>query len=78
VHERLSIYKRLADAETREALKPCARSWSTASASCPIRRALIQCTRCASPRAARLLRVDATHEAVQLQFVKNRRSTAAR
>ena len=74
VHERLTLYKRLAELrDARGRSNCCARSWSTASACCPSRR-----RRCSSATALRIAakalgvsRVDATHEAVQLQFVKH-------
>ena len=35
IHERLVLYKRLANCESVDELERCRRSWSTASASCP-------------------------------------------
>ena len=74
VHERLSLYKRLANCETRRASSTrCSRSSSTASASCPSRRARCSsATGCASPRGRSAWRASTRpHEAVQLQFMKN-------
>ncbi|HEY3075030.1 MAG TPA: transcription-repair coupling factor [Burkholderiales bacterium] len=73
VHERLSIYKRLADAETREELDALREELVDRFGDLPDpARALIQCheVRLAA-RPLGVTRVDATHEAVQLQFVKN-------
>jgi transcription-repair coupling factor (superfamily II helicase) len=73
VHERLSIYKRLADAETREELEALREELVDRFGDLPDpARALIQCheVRLAA-RPLGVSRVDATHEAVQLQFVKN-------
>jgi transcription-repair coupling factor (superfamily II helicase) len=73
VHERLSLYKRLADAETRDALDALREELVDRFGELPEpARALLECH--AVRIAARPLgvsRVDATHEAVQLQFVKN-------
>jgi len=73
VHERLSIYKRLADAGTREELEALTEELVDRFGELPEpARALIQCheVRLAA-RPLGVARVDATHEAVQLQFVKN-------
>ncbi len=73
VHERLSLYKRLADAETREELEAMQEELVDRFGLLPDpARALIQCheVRLAA-RPLGVTRVDATHEAVQLQFVKN-------
>ncbi|HSU76333.1 MAG TPA: TRCF domain-containing protein, partial [Burkholderiales bacterium] len=73
VHERLSIYKRLADAGTREELEALAEELVDRFGELPEpARALIQCheVRLAA-RPLGVSRVDVTHEAVQLQFVKN-------
>jgi transcription-repair coupling factor (superfamily II helicase) len=73
VHERLSLYKRLADAETREELDALREELIDRFGELPEpARALIQCheVRLAA-RPLGVTRVDATHEAVQLQFVKN-------
>ena len=73
VHERLSLYKRLADADTREALDALREELVDRFGELPEpARALLECHQVRL--AARLLgvaRVDATHEAVQLQFVKD-------
>jgi len=73
VHERLSLYKRLADAETREELDALREELVDRFGELPEpARALLQCheVRLAA-RPLGVTRVDATHEAVQLQFVKN-------
>ena len=73
VHERLSIYKRLADAGTREELEALREELVDRFGELPEpARALIQCheVRLAA-RPLGVSRVDATHEAVQLQFIKN-------
>jgi transcription-repair coupling factor (superfamily II helicase) len=73
VHERLSIYKRLADAGTREELEALTEELVDRFGGLPEpARALIQCheVRLAA-RPLGVSRVDVTHEAVQLQFVKN-------
>ena len=73
VHERLSIYKRLADAESREELDALREELIDRFGELPEpARALIQChdVRLAA-RPLGVTRVDATHEAVQLQFMKN-------
>jgi transcription-repair coupling factor (superfamily II helicase) len=73
VHERLSLYKRLADAETREQLDALREELVDRFGDLPEpARALIEChmVRIAA-RPLGVARVDATHEAVQLQFVKN-------
>ncbi|HEX7249357.1 MAG TPA: transcription-repair coupling factor, partial [Burkholderiales bacterium] len=73
VQERLSLYKRLSDADTREALDALREELVDRFGELPdAARALLECH--AVRIAARPLgvsRVDATHEAVQLQFVKN-------
>jgi transcription-repair coupling factor (superfamily II helicase) len=70
VHERLRLYKRLADAEAIDAVREelVDRFGELPEPA----RALIQCheVRLAA-RPLGVMRVDATHEAVQLQFVKN-------
>jgi len=73
VHERLSLYKRLADAETREELEALREELVDRFGELPEpARALIEChmVRVAA-RPLGVIRVDATHEAVQLQFMKN-------
>jgi transcription-repair coupling factor (superfamily II helicase) len=73
VHERLSLYKRLADAETREGLDLLREELVDRFGELPDpARALIECHRVRiAARPLGVARVDATHEAVQLQFVKN-------
>jgi transcription-repair coupling factor (superfamily II helicase) len=73
VHERLSLYKRLADAETREQLDLLGEELVDRFGELPDpARALIECHRVRiAARALGVARIDATHEAVQLQFVKN-------
>jgi transcription-repair coupling factor (superfamily II helicase) len=73
VHERLQLYKRLADADSREALDLLREELVDRFGELPEpARALLEChaVRIAS-RPLGVARVDATHEAVQLQFVKN-------
>jgi transcription-repair coupling factor (superfamily II helicase) len=73
VHERLSLYKRLADAETREQLDALREELIDRFGDLPEpARALVEChmVRIAA-RPLGVARVDATHEAVQLQFIKN-------
>jgi transcription-repair coupling factor (superfamily II helicase) len=73
VHERLSLYKRLADAGSRESLDLLREELVDRFGELPEpARALIECHRVrivAQPLG--VARVDATHEAVQLHFVKN-------
>jgi transcription-repair coupling factor (superfamily II helicase) len=73
VHERLSLYKRLADADTAEALELLQEELVDRFGDLPEpARALIECHRVRiAARPLGVARVDATHEAVQLQFVKN-------
>ena len=73
VHERLSLYKRLADAESREALDLMREELVDRFGELPEpARALIECHRVRlAARPLGVARVDATHEAVQLQFIKN-------
>jgi transcription-repair coupling factor (superfamily II helicase) len=73
VQERLSLYKRLADADTREQLDLLREELVDRFGELPeAARALIECHRVrVAARALGVARVDATHEAVQLQFVKN-------
>jgi transcription-repair coupling factor (superfamily II helicase) len=73
VQERLSLYKRLADADTRAALDLLREELVDRFGELPeAARALLECheVRIAA-RPLGVARVDATHEAVQLQFVKN-------
>jgi len=73
VHERLSLYKRLADAESREALDELREALVDRFGDLPEpARALLACheVRIAA-RPLGVSRVDATHEAVLLTFVKN-------
>ncbi|HEY8250681.1 MAG TPA: transcription-repair coupling factor [Burkholderiales bacterium] len=73
VHERLSLYKRLADADTREQLDTLREELVDRFGELPDpARALIECHRVRiAARPLGIARVDATHEAVQLQFIKN-------
>src|SRR4051812_48989127 len=73
VHERLNLYKRLADAQGREELEALQEGLVDRFGPLPDpARALLLCheVRLAA-RPLGVSRVDATHEAVQLQFVKN-------
>jgi len=73
VHERLSLYKRLADADSRESLDLLREELVDRFGELPEpARALLEChgVRVAA-RPLGVARVDATHEAVQLHFVKN-------
>jgi transcription-repair coupling factor (superfamily II helicase) len=73
VHERLTLYKRLADAATREELEQLHEELVDRFGELPEpARALIEChqLRIAARRIG-VARVDATHESVQLQFIKN-------
>src|SRR3954470_24402767 len=73
VHERLNIYKRLADGQSREELEALQEELVDRFGPLPDpARALMHCheVRLAA-RPLGVLRVDATHEAVQLTFVKN-------
>ncbi len=73
VQERLSLYKRLADAEGREQLDLLREELVDRFGELPEpARALIECHRVRiAARPLGVARVDATHEAVQLQFVKD-------
>ena len=73
MHERLSLYKRLADADSREALDLLREELVDRFGELPEpARALLECHRVRiAARPLGVTRVDATHEAVQLQFVKN-------
>src|SRR5207249_6701792 len=73
VQERLALYKRLADAAAPEQLEALREELVDRFGELPeAARALLQCheVRLAA-RPLGISRVDATHEAVQLQFVKN-------
>jgi transcription-repair coupling factor (superfamily II helicase) len=73
VQQRLSLYKRLSDADSREALDALREELVDRFGELPdAARALLEChlVRIAA-RPLGVVRVDATHEAVQLQFVKN-------
>jgi len=80
VHERLALYKRLADASSLEALEALQEELIDRFGDLPeAARALIECHRVRiAARPLGVARVDATHEAVQLQFVKNPPIEAAR
>jgi transcription-repair coupling factor (superfamily II helicase) len=73
VHERLSLYKRLADAESREALDLLREELVDRFGELPEpARALLECHQVRiAARPLGVSRIDATHEAVQLQFIKN-------
>jgi transcription-repair coupling factor (superfamily II helicase) len=73
VHERLSLYKRLADAGTRDDLELMREELVDRFGDLPEpARALLDCHQVRiAARPLGVSRVDATHEAVQLQFIKN-------
>jgi transcription-repair coupling factor (superfamily II helicase) len=73
VHERLSLYKRLADAETTDALDALREELVDRFGPLPEpAQALLECHRVRiAARPLGVSRIDATHEAVQLQFIKN-------
>jgi transcription-repair coupling factor (superfamily II helicase) len=73
VHERLSLYKRLADAETVDALDALREELVDRFGPLPEpAQALMECHRVRiAARPLGVSRIDATHEAVQLQFIKN-------
>ncbi|HTG96620.1 MAG TPA: transcription-repair coupling factor [Burkholderiales bacterium] len=73
VHERLSLYKRLADAETREQLDLLREELVDRFGELPEpARALLESHQVRiAARPLGVARIDATHESVQLQFVKN-------
>jgi transcription-repair coupling factor (superfamily II helicase) len=73
VHERLSLYKRLADTETREQLDLLREELVDRFGELPEpARALLEAHQVRiAARALGVARIDATHESVQLQFVKN-------
>jgi transcription-repair coupling factor (superfamily II helicase) len=73
VHERLSLYKRLADTDAREALDELREELVDRFGELPeAARALIECHGVRiDARPLGVSRIDATHEAVQLQFIKN-------
>jgi transcription-repair coupling factor (superfamily II helicase) len=73
VHERLTLYKRMANCDSREQLDLLREELVDRFGELPEpARALLEChaLRIAAHRVG-VARVDATHEAVQLQFVKN-------
>ena len=73
VHERLSLYKRLADAETREQLDVMREELVDRFGELPEpARAMLESHQVRiAARPLGVARIDATHESVQLQFVKN-------
>jgi transcription-repair coupling factor (superfamily II helicase) len=73
VHERLTLYKKLADAESREQLDLLREELVDRFGDLPEpARALLECHQVRiAARPLGVARVDATHEAVQLQFIKN-------
>jgi transcription-repair coupling factor (superfamily II helicase) len=73
VHQRLTLYKRLADAETREELDLLREELVDRFGDLPeAARALLECHQVRiAARPLGISRIDATHEAVQLQFIKN-------
>jgi transcription-repair coupling factor (superfamily II helicase) len=73
VQERLSLYKRLADSDSREALDALREELVDRFGELPeAARALLACHQVRiAARPLGVARVDATHEAVQLQFMKN-------
>ena len=80
VHERLSLYKRLADADSADTLDLLREELVDRFGDLPeAARALLDCHRVRiAARPLGVARVDATHEAVQLQFIKNPTIEAAR
>jgi transcription-repair coupling factor (superfamily II helicase) len=73
VHERLSLYKRLSDAEAREQLDQLREELVDRFGELPeAARALLESHQVRiAARPLGVSRVDATHEAVQLQFIKD-------
>jgi transcription-repair coupling factor (superfamily II helicase) len=73
VQERLSLYKRLADAQTHETLELLREELVDRFGELPEpARALLECHRVRiAARPLGVARVDATHEAVQLQFIQD-------
>ena len=73
VHERLSLYKRLSDADSQESLDLMHEELVDRFGLLPEpARALLDCHRVRiAARPLGVTRVDATHEAAQLQFMKN-------
>ena len=71
VHERLSLYKRLADAETREQLDVLREELVDRFGELPEPALLESHQVRIAARPLGVARIDATHESVQLQFVKN-------
>ena len=80
VHERLALYKRMADASSAEALEALTEELVDRFGDLPeAARALLDCHRVRiAARPLGVARVDATHEAIQLQFVKHPPLDAAR
>jgi transcription-repair coupling factor (superfamily II helicase) len=73
VHERLALYKRLADAASREELDALREELVDRFGELPEpARALLECHQVrVAARALGVARIDATHEAMQFQFVRN-------
>jgi transcription-repair coupling factor (superfamily II helicase) len=73
VHERLALYKKLADAESRDALDLLREELVDRFGDLPdAARALLECHQVRiAARPLGVTRVDATHEAIQMQFMKN-------
>ena len=73
VHERLALYKRLADCDGAEALDTLAEELIDRFGMLPeAARALLECHRVRiAAQSVGVARVDATHEAMQLQFMKH-------
>ncbi|MCG6951029.1 MAG: transcription-repair coupling factor [Betaproteobacteria bacterium] len=73
VHERLTLYKRLANCESQDALDAMLEELVDRFGELPEpARALIECHRLrVEARQLGVMRVDATHEAIQLHFIKH-------
>jgi len=73
VHERLTLYKRLANCDSRESLDAMHEELVDRFGDLPEpARALLECHRLRmAARALGITRIDATHEAIQLHFVKH-------